>query len=273
MRILWTTLVLAACAVGDSDLDGLDDAEEKALGTDPANPDTDGDGLVDGAEVARSTDPLAPDTDGDGYTDRDEVHEGTDPLDPESRIYTGGWPYVFDKSGIPSDSGSFLAVGATFVRMQLVDAHGEIVDLYDFYNADRPVVIDVSAEWCPPCQDLSAWIAGNDPESGYGSVWGAGPQRIADGEVYWLTLMAEDVQGRPPDPELAERWESAFPSDDTVVVLSDEPQLSKDYAGVVSWPSLFLLEPDLTLSASIPNPEDGSVVPVLEELRRRTRGN
>jgi len=36
---------------GDSDGDGLTDAEELALGTDPNNPDTDGDGFSDGVEV------------------------------------------------------------------------------------------------------------------------------------------------------------------------------------------------------------------------------
>ena len=35
----------------DSDGDGLSDAQEATLGTDPANPDTDEDGLFDGAEV------------------------------------------------------------------------------------------------------------------------------------------------------------------------------------------------------------------------------
>jgi hypothetical protein len=68
----------------DSDGDGLSDAEEAALGTDPLDPDTDGDGLADGEEVERGTDPLAPDTDGDGLTDGDEVALGTDPLDPDT---------------------------------------------------------------------------------------------------------------------------------------------------------------------------------------------
>jgi hypothetical protein len=37
--------------IGDSDGDGLNDADEAARGTDPANPDTDGDSLADGDEV------------------------------------------------------------------------------------------------------------------------------------------------------------------------------------------------------------------------------
>ncbi len=91
----------------DSDGDGLTDAEELILGTDPHNPDTDGDGLTDGEEVKiYKTDPLNPDTDYDGLTDGEEVHiyktnpllrdtdgggvadghevleDGTNPLDP-----------------------------------------------------------------------------------------------------------------------------------------------------------------------------------------------
>jgi hypothetical protein len=44
----------------DSDQDGLSDAEEKALGTDPKNKDTDGDGYSDGVEVKTGYDPLKP---------------------------------------------------------------------------------------------------------------------------------------------------------------------------------------------------------------------
>jgi len=44
----------------DSDGDGLSDAQEVMLGTDPFNPDTDGDGFSDGVEVASGSDPLNP---------------------------------------------------------------------------------------------------------------------------------------------------------------------------------------------------------------------
>lgn len=65
----------------DSDGDGLSNAEEKTLGTDPNNPDTDGDGLSDGDEVRIwHTDPLKKDTDGDGFNDGDEIKNGYDPL-------------------------------------------------------------------------------------------------------------------------------------------------------------------------------------------------
>ncbi len=65
----------------DPDFDGLTNAQEYALGTDPNDADTDDDGLLDGAET--STNPLLADTDGDGLTDRQEL-TNTPPTNPQA---------------------------------------------------------------------------------------------------------------------------------------------------------------------------------------------
>lgn len=81
------TTVVTAEEVSDEDIDGdgLTDAAEAALGTNPNNPDTDGDGLTDGAEVnIHNTSPLLGDTDEDGYGDSDEIANQTDPRDKTS---------------------------------------------------------------------------------------------------------------------------------------------------------------------------------------------
>jgi len=58
----------------DSDLDGLSDADELLIGTDPLDADTDDDGLEDGEEVNwYDTNPLDTDTDDDGLSDGDEI--------------------------------------------------------------------------------------------------------------------------------------------------------------------------------------------------------
>lgn len=69
----------------DADGDGLSDADEARLGTDPTLRDSDGDGKSDGVEVHQlKTDPLKRDTDGDGVSDGAEVSShGTDPLVPD----------------------------------------------------------------------------------------------------------------------------------------------------------------------------------------------
>lgn len=111
----------------DSDADGLTDAEEEQIGTDPYDPDTDKDGLTDGEEVkVYHTDPLNPDSDWDGLTDGAEVltyktnpldrdtdkggvsdgHEviedHTNPLDPKDdlMLFTLNIEYDYDKATI-----------------------------------------------------------------------------------------------------------------------------------------------------------------------------
>jgi hypothetical protein len=70
---------------GDSDGDGLEDAIEVELGTDPGDLDTDDDGLTDGDEYyVQQTGTRNPDTDGDGVVDGDEIANGTNPNDPAS---------------------------------------------------------------------------------------------------------------------------------------------------------------------------------------------
>jgi len=62
--VVWSVLFFAAgvslAHAADTDRDRLDDSQEIALGTDPANPDTDGDGFLDGEEVEYLSNPLDP---------------------------------------------------------------------------------------------------------------------------------------------------------------------------------------------------------------------
>ena len=75
--------------ISDTDGDGIDDIDEKAQGTNPANTDTDYDGITDDEEIVPGrdgyiTNPLNPDTDYDGLTDGFEVKYGYDPTKPDT---------------------------------------------------------------------------------------------------------------------------------------------------------------------------------------------
>ena len=72
-------------ADADNDSDGLSNAEEIRLGTDPNSSDTDNDGISDSGEInIYGTDPLKEDTDGDGIKDGDELHIGLNPQSSET---------------------------------------------------------------------------------------------------------------------------------------------------------------------------------------------
>jgi hypothetical protein len=73
----------------DTDGDGMSDDWEVYYGLNHLNPgdaglDADGDGLTNAQEYAIGTDPGDPDSDDDGFTDGQEASAGTNPLDPNA---------------------------------------------------------------------------------------------------------------------------------------------------------------------------------------------
>lgn len=91
-------------AVVDTDEDRLGDGDElRYYGTDPTLFDSDGDGIDDGTEVLDlGTDPADWDTDDDGTSEGDEVAAGTDPLDAAPLDGDGdGW-----EDGEENDAGT-----------------------------------------------------------------------------------------------------------------------------------------------------------------------
>ncbi|MCB9727733.1 MAG: hypothetical protein H6744_11135 [Deltaproteobacteria bacterium] len=86
------TVQIGVVDVGDDDGDGLSNAEEVELGTDPGDPDSDHDGKPDGVEVGpRPAPPL--DGDGDGLMDALEGLHADNDSDgvPDERDPTAGW--------------------------------------------------------------------------------------------------------------------------------------------------------------------------------------
>lgn len=88
---------IAPANEADADDDGLTDAEEREIGSDPNDLDTDGDILYDGGEFVYRTDIFDPDTDSDGLRDGDEVYT------------IGSNPVVADTDGDGVDDGPEIA--------------------------------------------------------------------------------------------------------------------------------------------------------------------
>ncbi len=124
-----------APAPSDIDNDGIDDALEELLGSDPASDDSDGDGIADHTEMTvLGTDPSKSDTDGNGVDDTfedadgdgiangDELLFGTDVVQSDSDgdgltdgEERGVWqtdPLVSDSDGDGVNDGLELTIGA-----------------------------------------------------------------------------------------------------------------------------------------------------------------
>jgi len=238
--------------VADSDGDGLDDGAEVDSGSDPLNADTDGDGLSDGDEASLGTSATESDSDGDGYLDGWEVDAGSDPANAESVIYEGGWPYNpnKDEANGPDLNSAAIAMGAMLARFTAVDQFGDDVDMYDFLG-DTPVIIDFSTVWCPPCNGLSSWLSGKGDSSGFGSQWPNIKTHVDNGDLRWITVLAQDDHGNAPTTDTAHAWDTSYPHEHIPVFASQEVGNKYVQGG---WPTVMALDTDLKIVA-MPNSE------------------
>lgn len=205
----------------DSDEDGLRDLKETTVGTDPLVADTDGDGLSDGDEVKEhDTDPLVADMDKDGFLDGEEIDAGSEPTVEFSWPYgTGKWPdFSWKADGVTAGEWDYDQV---LPNAAYVDQYGNEVSLHQFYG--MVFLIDFSAGWCGPCRSAAV---------------GAQPmfeELRADGFIV-LHAMVDDNSntGTIEDDEFLVSWADDYDIDFPVMEQTDGDASSDLYSAGVS---------------------------------------
>lgn len=246
LSLLLVALVACTPEPLDSDGDGLADEDEAKVGTDPDNADTDGDGLSDGDEVwVHETNPLNEDSDGDGYSDSLELDNGYDPMDDDSAFYAGGWPWNPDKDDIDGpDVDDTVDEGDIVANMRGIDQFGDEVQLYDLLGAGVPIIVDVSAQWCPPCKATSLWLAGGPDNVGLTAQFPEFLEAVENGDIIWVTFMDQNNQGGQPTGDTAEEWDSDYPNERVPVLASIEMNQAIDHFDQGGFPNLHCVGPD-----------------------------
>lgn len=110
----------------DTDKDGLTDAQEALIGTDPNKADSDGDGVPDKVEVGAN--PNAPrDTDGDGKIDALDTDDDNDGILTKFENYNGGTPTDddTDNDGIPDYLDADDDGDGTPTKQEVSDPNGD----------------------------------------------------------------------------------------------------------------------------------------------------
>ena len=150
------------------DGDGISDAREKILGTNPNKKDTDGDGLEDGEELDAevNTDPLKFDTDGDFVNDGKEMSDGTDPRDPKDYNLGSADPAT-DAPGADTDGKPEEVNGSTEQDGDSAKDQGTTGGMKDTSDENMP---DVATAENGADQDAPGADNGGKPEQEGGST-------------------------------------------------------------------------------------------------------
>lgn len=132
-------------------------ATTACIGEDPEEEETvqdaDGDGLTDAEEADLGTDPDNADTDGDGFDDAAEVEAGTDATVCWS--VPEGWPQCQALAdGVSAEGWSMDQIVPSF---PMTDQFGNEIESWDFYG--MVTIVDISAGWCGPCRSAAPGLS------------------------------------------------------------------------------------------------------------------
>jgi thiol-disulfide isomerase/thioredoxin len=218
----------------DSDEDGLTDAEEAELGTDPDAADSDEDGFDDGAEFEAGTNPTYvwshPFEDGDYLVGDCPTPPDEDAAGPTG---TGSYDTYSWDSYQEGDVIHNVGVGGW-------DAFEQEVPLYSFCG--NYVVVTQSAEWCGPCQDLAADMADHQE-----TIRETVPNFI------FYELLYQNNRGGEPNANTLGNWSEEFELAG-IPVVSPEDNTSQDMNwlnGSGGIPATLLIAPDGTVIWSV----------------------
>ena len=157
----------------DPDDDGLINARELFLKTDPTKADTDGDGLKDKEELVRGTNPLSADTDDDGSADGKEVELGTNPRAPDTDgdgISDAKDPFPLEKTfskdtdsdGVPDEWERVHNLSPSERRDAALDSDSDgVSNVQEFIHNTNPRTADTDGDGIPDGEEISR---GTDPE-------------------------------------------------------------------------------------------------------------
>jgi len=117
----------------------------------------------------------------------------------------------------------------------LLDQNGNEVSLYDFYR--QPIVLDLSAMWCPPCQAAAEEIQETS-------------DKYSEYNLSYITILIETPVGTEPTSDDCKVWADQYGIIDPRVLAGSRDMI--DYSSqtgwnLTSWPTFYFIDDKMKL--------------------------
>ena len=139
--------------------------------------------------------------------------------------------------------GQGFSAGQTPPDMCMLDQNGDMVSMWQFYG--QVIVLDISAEWCAPCQELAEGV-----DHTY--------QEFKDQGFMYLTLLTEDYNSGAPGQEVLQTWAEEY--EITAPVLSDTEGYKMQLVPNGAYPRVMLIDRTMTIQIDTINPATDEVI-------------
>ena len=126
-------------------------------------------------------------------------------------------------------------IGEHICDIELPAHTGKVWSLYE--NHGRPMVIDLSTEWCPVCK-----TAAQQAESIM--------QDWSSHNLLWVTILVENDQGEEPTAQDLAEWESNYGVTNSIILAGSRDLIEasgQQGFPLTSWPTFVILTDDLLI--------------------------
>jgi len=132
-------------------------------------------------------------------------------------------------------------VGAPVAHWSTLDDEGEVFELCEL--GGRPILLDISASWCPPCQGTANWMAEATDIEAF-MPWVPLKRVVAEESFVWVTILTEgpevDVAATVAD---AAAWESNYRNPNIPVVIDPDGEMVPGQFWISGLPGFALIDP------------------------------
>jgi thiol-disulfide isomerase/thioredoxin len=126
-------------------------------------------------------------------------------------------------------------IGDHICNLELTDSSGRTFKLYENYG--RPIVIDLSAEWCGICKNTA------DEGEEFMARW-------SEHNLLWVNILMENDQGQPPDATDISEWLTLSNAQNSVLLYGSRDLIdpgAEDGFPISGWPTIIVINEDLQI--------------------------